>query len=212
MPITLNPSFTVVDQILDRVLTVDEINAEPSLLSTNPVMAMMLGGPITRDFLTRCMATAGAQAAVASGLHPVLDVRTQYLKPGAFPSVPGWHCDLVPIGAHAQPDFSRIDPLAVHFLMLLSTESDGVSLTEYLPEPFTFEPDPEHVWDSLQAAILTENPPVSKIETGKIYRFDSYAAHNTSPVTTQGWRIFLRLSLQKSPAIGNRIVPRESNR
>jgi hypothetical protein len=210
MPVTLPPSFVPVETIANRTMTVDELKAEPSLLSTNPVMALQLGGPFTRDFVTRCLATPEAQAATAAGFHAVVDVRTQRLEVGKYPSVPGWHCDLVPLGAGAQPDFSRVNPQAVHFLLLLATEDDGVSLTEYLPHPFTFEPNPQAVWASLQAAIVAARPETAKVETGIIYRFDSFAAHDTSPATTRGWRSFFRLTFQKSPAIGNRVLSPDS--
>lgn len=202
----LIPQIQEVATYASDPLRIADMTGEPSLFSCNPEAAEMLGGPHTRAFVQRCMEDPAAKSALASGLYPVLDTRTQRLMPGMFPSIPGWHCDNVPRDTYySQPDFTRVHPDSVHFLMLLATEADGVSRTEFLTEPFEFNPNPQEVWKSLHQQITAVSPPTMKVEPGVIYRFSCQDAHKTNPCTTRGWRIFMRLSFLASPAIGNMV-------
>lgn len=194
---------------LDRPLPISALAAEPSLFSATVEFALQSGGPVTRKIVEHLKDKPAVIRAIDAGLHPVIDVRVQRLMPGMYPSIPGWHCDAVPRGDyHAQPDFSKIHPDAVHFTTLVSTAEDGVSATEFLGTPIEVEfEDHLPVWQQLHRHIEArkdaEQHVIWRARNGEVFQFETLVPHRTTPTTTRGWRLFFRMSLYHNPPLMN---------
>ena len=129
----------------------------------------------------------------------VIDTRVNMLMPNQYPSIPGWHCDDVPRSEkYSQPDFSKCSEDVQHFLVLLSDSKDPqncVSGTEFITNTRQYDIDPDRVWGSLNDEAEKDLDKDTRfVREREIVRFDQKAIHRASPASSNGWRLFFRLS------------------
>jgi hypothetical protein len=180
----------------DGNATPDEIKNETMFFSCDPGFVYDHCGPLTKRILLAATRFMNAPA----GLHSVIDTRVHMLMPGQYPAIPGWHCDAVPRKEYGdQPDFSLINPEAKHYVCTISSDTGGVSNTEFLVGPLSVDVDPNRVWSSVNAQIPEEQP-IRSIPDGCLVEFGSMAIHRAAPATKwHGWRLFFRLSYMQNP-------------
>lgn len=155
-------------------------------------------GAPSNPFLKEMVSQGAADA--PEGLVDVLDTRLQRLMPGMYPAIPGWHCDDWPReDYHGQPNLYLIDRRVRHWTAIMATEDDGVSLTEFVSEPFELELKPgRSVWRQVHEHVVREQLPTWRAPLGAVVEFGPMAVHRASPATTRGWRWWARCSWRKS--------------
>lgn len=141
------------------------------------------------------------------GLFPNIDVRVHRLYPGDFPAVPGWHTDgEFRRDYHSQPDLNKFTEHS-HIIGSISTDDDGVSLTDVVNEEFEAEienPNEDHtLWQQVHDQIEAHEPSTLYIPDGQLTKIGAMTLHRASPARTRGWRLFLRLSMWHKPYISD---------
>ena len=147
------------------------------------------------------------------GYHFVVDTRITHCMKGQYPSIPGWHCDEVPRNVNddfGQPDFLSLDDNVLHWLFLLSTDDNHCN-TEFLDGsivgfPHMYGPN-ELVYSQLDrrvnAGLEYGALSAEKVPSRCFFRFDQEVIHRATPATSDGWRLFLRVSCVKNRPIKN---------
>lgn len=192
-----------------ELLGAETLYAEPSLFACSPSGVRLYGGVQTRKALIHIEEYFSHIIEKASnvGLSPTVDVRVQRLMPGMYPSIPGWHCDFVPRNPHnGQPDFSLLNPEAFNVCLILSSEPQGVSNTEYVTT--TIKPkiwDGDHVYRDLHRQVERIKPETIHVKDGWYAWFNGRTIHKTSPTLRRGVRLFLRYSMVHKPSILNKV-------
>ncbi len=170
----------------------DDIKNEPMVFSASAAFAYRMGGQITQHIIE----SIEEEGAELPDENLVIDTRVHMLKPGWFPSIPGWHCDAIPRNRKKIPDLNHpaVDSIK-HYLCILDFETN--SLTEFLHEqpkglPETVEG--ENLW-GVHSRLIKERGLLSyQVKNGGIYQFGAREYHNTTPATGHGFRLFFRAS------------------
>lgn len=200
MKYTFTPTIKTVAQ-LKGIRSVKRIKNEPMLFGADMDFAIANGGPLTRDLLHELISSMEFARVLRDSApeeyHIVIDTRSTMTMKGAYPSIPGWHCDDVPRGdQYEQPDLDKIDDLTQHFLVLMSS-TESHTCTEFVPSTMTIDVDPENVWRSVNNAIAEQKPKTRFIQVGELVQFDQQAIHRATATANPGWRWFARVSITK---------------
>ena len=182
---------------LDGIKPVEEIKYEPMLFGADLDFAREQGGPLTQMLIEKLMHCQEFKRAYSSSpFHNiVIDTRSTMTMRGAYPSIPGWHCDDVPRGEqYGQPDLSGIDEKTQHFLLLFSSV-ESHTCTEFVHKSLTIDVDPENVWRSVNNAVEEQKPETRSIKVGELVMFDQNAIHRAVATENPGWRWFARVSI-----------------
>ena len=205
MKYTFTPNIKTVKKLELPVRNTHAIKHEPMIFSGDPNFAHSQGGPLTKEILREVlkdeMYMAVAMFADENNFNTVIDTRVTMTMPGMYPSIPGWHCDDVPRSkTHGQPVLHGINPFVQHFMVLLS-DQESVSCTEFVSEPFEVDVDMADVWGSVDRAVERDKPKTGFLSQGEIIRFNQEAIHRASITKTAGWRYFFRASVtHRKPA------------
>ena len=121
--------------------------------------------------------------------------------PGAYPALPGWHCDdFNRSERYTQPNPEDANDLVNHYMALVGEAEDGNSCTQFLTEPLTVNLDCTDVWHSLDKSINSLPEYKSRfIKNREVIHFNQNAIHRATPTKTPGWRLFLRCSFTHRP-------------
>jgi len=178
----------------------ETIKNEPMVFSATPSFAYNNGGPLTKhavDFIS--------QFADTKEDNVIIDTRVHMLKPGWFPSIPGWHCDAVPrdnnghvlLGSNRRKDIRHVLFVVDCGSGSLTEFPEGNSSLSYLNFP-PVDQSKENLWgvrsQIIKGQIKAGNIVTRQVESGKFYLFDAYDYHNTTPATGHGFRFFFRAS------------------
>lgn len=197
MEFTFEPEIRTLGHIESRYRT-SEISSEPMLFQADLDFARTHGGPITNRIIDELFLSHSFMAFYYANPNVIIDTRATMTKPGMYPSIPGWHCDAVPRREHhSQPDLTKISDDVQHFMVLLSDENN-VTNTEFVTEPVTIDVDEDNVWNSVDRYIENNDVKTSFLKEGDIIRFTQTAIHRASVCKKRGWRFFFRLSLGES--------------
>jgi len=174
--------------------SVSDIESEPMLFSASPDFARQAGGKLTE----LCM------DAIESHLRPnknyVIDTKSVMLMPGMYPSIPGWHCDgVIRAKDGDQPDPDKIDRDVKHFVVMISSNKDGVSNTKILCEEVEIDVDKDRVWGSLNDQLEKKNIMSTCIPDGAVVQFTQDTPHRAEAAHAKGWRFFFRCSEYHMP-------------
>lgn len=183
------------------IATIEEMAREPMVRSASLDFAIENGGPLTRRILHSHDFDLVERLAMAFGLHIVIDTRVQMLMPGMFPSIPGWHCDAIPRGDYnSQPDFSKLNPNAGHYIGSISTHPNGVSNTRLLIDEIEVDiKDDLPTWQQVHREVERVGADYYEMPDGIMTYFSPKTIHAASPTKNRGWRCWLRLSLYHHP-------------
>ena len=175
------PQFTP-HKTLPCEYTDEDIAEEPMLFSASYSDAWILGGDITRSFLTEI-----------PGDDWVIDSKVHMLKTGWLPCIAGWHLDCIGrSGSHNQPDIQNRAKPHEHFLMAIG----DCSLPEFINSDVELvTPDTEDdtiVYNLYNRQLAGMDFPVYRLSSGDIVRFTSSDIHRGTHATGDGWRFFIR--------------------
>ncbi len=176
-----------------HIPSVQEIHDEPMLFDSGWDFAWASGGPLTRKAMTT---VSRGSMELPPGYHAIIDTRCHMLMKGMYPAIPGWHGDCYPRNlVTRQPELVE-DPSIEHYTAVLSTDSYGVSCTEFRTAPITIDVDAARVWASVDAVVNASEPRARVFQPdGDVYRFNQPTLHRVSPARVNGWRFFFRLSV-----------------
>lgn len=207
---TFVPNVKVVGRI-EPLASIETIFAEPMLWSASLEFARAHGGPLTQKVLDVLEPEMPEIDAIvrANGRYACIDTESQDLMEGQFPSIPGWHCDVMsvkrPNDGEAEAQIVRD---TVVYTCFASTNPEGVSQTLFAAEPLTLEVDTDHVWNSVHRGAERFLLHREKARDGDVIRFDGNTLHRTSECHRNGWRYFFRLTVYHKPprnVIKNRV-------
>lgn len=198
MRYTFKPKSSLIDMTCG-VKPTNTIKNEPMIFGGSLQFAKSNGGELTNSAISLLIGNHNTQKvftdAYAHGLNVVIDSRVTMTMKGAYPSIPGWHCDDVPRSEkYEQPDLSKCSEFVQHF-MILFADVESQSCTEFVNDDFTADLDPERVWSSLHEAVESQKPKTRFLKAGHLIQFDQHCIHRASPTINPGWRFFIRLSL-----------------
>jgi len=206
MNYNFTPNISIIGKINNQY-TISDFEKEIGVYSATPEFIKKNCGKISNLILDK-IPTWYYEEAKKLNLFPNCDVRIHRLYPGDFPAYPGWHCD----GEYretyfSQPDLNRIK-VSKHIICTLSTDENGISNSQFLDEPFSFETSIESqdfpLWQQIDA-IIDKKPSKKILDTfdGELYLFDSLTLHRVMPAKIRGWRLFFRMSMWHKPNLGN---------
>lgn len=169
-----------------------ELKNEPMLFGCDGVTAFALGGELTRKFIN----ALSPEFLKAKDL--IIDSRVHMLMPGWFPCIPGYHHDDVPRErADKQPEYHNPSYRSKHCLLLLG----GGSATDFALGKAEFDDVPlgkvyykewhPKVIEKLNSGELTKY----SAEFGRMIYFDDRTWHQGTPAYENGWRFFIRASI-----------------
>lgn len=173
--------------------TIAEMAGEQSPKSASRDQAAHRAGPVLLDMLRAFPLEAWSPP---EGLLEVVDVRTQRLMPGMYPSIPGWHCDDWPRPHyHGQPDPHAIDERVMHWTGYAATE-EGAPATEFVAEPLLIPLDLEggNVWEQVHRFVEEAQPNTLLLPPGQVWEFSPMTIHRALPATARTWRQWGRVS------------------
>jgi hypothetical protein len=188
---------------------IDDIKQETMLFSCDYETAMEFGGQLTWKFL--------AHIPEEQRKNVIIDSRFHMLKRGWYPAIPGWHLDDIPRGNDGQPDLSRGHETN-HLFMIV--DSGTGSLTEFLhphdyldlKEVLTNDyPKGKTIWGHHNDVInshlkwLKDSKSPVPVKSGIPYWFGHEDYHRAIPATGDGWRWFIRASLNSQRPITNEL-------
>lgn len=167
-----------------------EMQETGDVLQATTKEAMRIGGPMVD--------------AVWGALNSVLtddemsrlrwDTRTHMLKPGWYPSIPGWHADFVArdTGGNIRPDLGR-DCDVRHFMVVT-----GHPRTEFIVDREVDVPDVSS-WRSIAEHVDyrkgRDGLIVYRVKPNTLVEFDGNELHRGVAAETSCWRWFCRASL-----------------
>lgn len=200
MKYTFQPDIKTIGQI-DGVLNTESFKYEPMIFSGDLAFTKEVNGPITSRCLKLIEESDEFQKCYQRNSNVVVDTRVTMTMKGAYPSIPGWHCDDVPRSEkYSQPTLYDTSDKIQHFMVLLA-DVEAQSCTEFVSEPFSAEIDETNVWFSLHNEVIKHAPNTRFIKQGEIIRFNQTAIHRASAAKNPGWRFFMRVSLtHRKPA------------
>lgn len=203
---SFRPSFDIVS-LVGPTATIEQMADEVGVYGATPAFIRKHCGPIANSILDAVPGSYFDEAAKL-GLFPNADIRIHRLYPGDYPAYPGWHCDGEFRETYfSQPDLDRI-PVHKHLVCTVSTADCGVSNTQFLNSPFTFnlerEPDQEiTLWGMVHRAVEdSRTRMVYDTRDGELVQFDSLTLHRAMPAKVRGWRMFFRMSMWHKPNLG----------
>jgi len=200
---TFTPNIYTVGELQPRSLK--EIRDETMLFGACWDYAHGYGGAILKEFMRVLSGNPifdeQFRTHEAKGLNIVIDSRVTMTMPGAYPSLPGWHCDdFNRSERYAQPNPEDADDSVTHYMAIVGESEDGNSCTQFVTQPLTVELDRCDVWHSLDKAV--NDMPDCKtrfIKNREVIHFNQNAIHRATPTKTPGWRLFLRCSFTRRP-------------
>lgn len=178
------------------VWTKDEVKNEPMVFSASYEFAYEHGGDITRLYLEMLEMNDSVDLSAL-----VIDTRVHMLKPGWFPSIPGWHCDAIPRNEDRIVDLDHPHiPNIKHHLALVDCGTG--SLTKFLvdePEGLPKVADEgENLWGThsklIREALERDELTSYEVDNEFLYHFPAMKYHTSVPATGHGWRFFFRAS------------------
>lgn len=201
MEYTFNPDYAPVG-FFQSTASIAELAEETGVYSASPEFVREHCGPIANSILN-AVPSSYFERAAELGLFPNIDVRIHRLYPGDFPAVPGWHADgEFRKDYHSQPDLEHV-PEHYHLTGTVSTDEDGVSLTQLVTEPFnaiiTNPTQTSTLWSQVHRQIEEAEPPTLYIPDGQLTQFSSWTLHRATPARVRGWRLFFRISMWHKP-------------
>lgn len=201
------PNFSILNEITG-CRSIRELEQEVGVYSATPDFVQQHCGPIANELISVIPVWYTLEAA-RLGLYLNVDIRIHRLYPGDFPAYPGWHCD----GEYretyfSQPDLDRIK-ISKNIVCTISSHPNGVSCTQFLAEPFHFQPDKEPtsehtLWGMADHALsLLQSKRIFDSKDGQLITFDNWSIHRAMPTTIRGWRLFFRVSMWHRPNLGD---------
>lgn len=176
---------------MDGSASVEEIAAEPMLFSADLVFALKNGGPLTKKALYALCECGVPQS------NLIIDTKSVMLMPGMYPAIPGWHCDnVLRRSNNGQPDLESLNSNIYNYsVSLSSSQTGGVSRTEFLLNDAELEINENRVWQSVDSAVNDNFPNnILSVPDGNVMRFSQPTIHRATPATEKGWRFFFRAS------------------
>lgn len=186
--------------------SIGELAEETGMYSASPDFAKKHGGKLTQMMLDQ-VPESFYEECDRLALYPNIDVRVHRLYPGDFPAVPGWHTDgEFRKDYHSQPDLDKFTEHA-HIIGSISTDINGVSMTEVVHEDFEANienPDADNtLWQQVHEQIEEHKPSTLLIPDGHMTKIGAMTLHRATPARIRGWRLFVRLSMWHKPYISN---------
>ena len=200
---TFVPKIKTVGQLSHR--TLKEIRDETMLFGADWEYANEVGGPILKEFMKVLSENETFKYHFenykSERQNIVIDSRVSMTMPGAYPSLPGWHCDdFNRSERYAQPNPEDANDKVTHFMALVGEAQDGNSCTQFITEPLTVKLDRTDVWHSLDKSINSLPKYKSDfIKNREVIHFNQNAIHRATPTKTPGWRLFVRCSFTHRP-------------
>jgi len=200
---TFTPHIHTIDDLAPRSLR--EIRDETMLFGADWEYAQENGGPILKEFLAKLYKDDGFfwhfRNHKKENQNIVIDARVTMTMPGAYPSLPGWHCDdFNRSERYAQPNPEDANDKVTHFMAIVGESEDGNSCTQFVTEPLTIILDRSDVWHSLDKAVNALPECKTRfIRNREIVQFNQNAIHRATPTKTPGWRLFVRCSFTHRP-------------
>lgn len=200
---TFVPKVITIGQLSPRSLK--QIRDETMLFGADWDYAVANGGVILQEFLSALLLNDGFydlhRRHAEMGLNIVIDSRVTMTMPGAYPSLPGWHCDdFNRSERYAQPNPEDANDKVTHYMAIVGEAEDGNSCTQFLIEPLTVDLDRCNVWHSLDESVNALPSYKSRfIKNREVIHFNQNAIHRATPTKTPGWRLFLRCSFTHRP-------------
>lgn len=98
--------------------TDEQIKNEPMLFSCDKTAALSLGGPLTKDFMSKL------EPFLHNNEEIILDSRVHMsFAPGIYLGIPGYHHDDIPrTTIDKQPNYSDVEPKAQHCMAVVNAE------------------------------------------------------------------------------------------
>jgi len=180
------------EPITDLNPSQDEIKNEPMLFNCNLEYALKLGGNLTKAFLINL------SNEFTNSPDLVIDSRVHMLMPGFYPCIPGFHCDDVSRErSDGQPN--HIDPSyrSIHCMMICG----DASRTEFALGEFDLEDVPigekvYKVWHpQVQQMVIDGKLKSLHARQNYLYYFDSDSWHQGTAALKNGWRFFIRATI-----------------
>jgi len=175
------------------LFSVNKIKNEPMFFNAGPDFVYRNAGPLTRAFLE------GLSDEFLNSPDLVIDSRTHMLMPGWYPCIPGWHHDDVPRErSDGQPEYNNPSYKSKHALAVYG----DCSITEFALGSAEFEDVPlgekyYKVWNDVVDKMVHDKVLESLfIPSEQVIYFDWHSWHRGSPATKDGWRTFIRASIQ----------------
>jgi hypothetical protein len=196
--IILYPEITTVGKI-HPITAVHTIERETMIFSGSPEFVRKQPGAELANMILSSIEDPKLKC--PKHLYPVIDTRSHMLMEGMYPAIPGWHCDgVIRDTETGQPDFSKLDPLARHTVVTMSSVPGGTSRTEFVTEPLEVQYDERKVWGSIDEDINEElDPTTISLDDGIITTFNQTTLHRATSTMKKGWRFFFRLSYYHTP-------------
>lgn len=190
------------DPSIDINPTQDEIKNEPMLFNCDFGAAIKLGGPITKKFIN------SLNSEFHDNVDIVFDSRVHMLMPGWFPCIPGFHCDDVPRErSDGQPNHVNPSYQSKHCLMICG----DASRTEFALGEFELEEPPlgekiYKVWHpQVEQKVRNGELQSFSAEPNMLIYFDYDSWHQGTPATKNGWRFFIRATINTTRKPTNEI-------
>lgn len=182
----------------------EQIKAEKMLFSASVGLAEYCSGPITRAFLSCLRQAEGAEWDAA-----IIDSRVHMLMVGWYPCIPGWHLDDVPrTRADGQPDHKEPKYRARHAMAVVG----DCSLTEFfigetrLPDVPIGKGIVYGEWNKAINQHIGFAPyRVRQVSDGDVLLFDWQSFHRGVPATKNGWRFFIRATINTDREFFNEV-------
>lgn len=180
-----------------------QIKEEPMLFSCDAEFAKENGGPITKEFLSRL-----AEHWIEDERF-IFDSRSHMLMPGFWPCIPGWHHDDVPREREdGQPNYKNPSYSSWHCLALINGD---IAPTEFAIGSAEFPEVPlgekyYKTWHPIVEKYIKEGKLNKlKVESNKLYYFNSESWHKGTKAIKAGWRWFGRASIKTNREVKNEI-------
>lgn len=174
--------------------TTDQIKNEPMLFNCDLHGALILAGPITREFL---QAFINEQELQRSEYHSyVVDTRVHMLMKGWFPCIPGYHHDDVPrSGPNGQPNYTTPEYRSEHVMGLVNGH---ICPTEFAIGDMPFEVPDGIIYKQWHEDVVhyVNDGRLSAIHapSGQLVYFNDRTWHQGTRAISDGWRWFGRIS------------------
>jgi hypothetical protein len=203
------PSFETIAEVRPT-RTIAELEREQGVYSATPDFIRANCGPIANEILDAVPDWYFTEAR-ARGLWPNIDVRVHRLYPGNVPAYPGYHCDANVRETYFGQPSPEHTPVSRHVTCSVSTEPEGVSLTEFLLEPVELTVSGDARSPTLWAQVdeQVRDARAVSVPDGRLTLFDSCTLHRASPARVRGWRLFFRLAMWYRPNLGQGQISRQ---
>jgi len=190
------------DDIAEHAKT-EIVKNEPMLFSCDKNACEQLGGPLTKHFLK------GLSQEFLDSEHLIVDSRVHMLMKGWFPAIPGHHHDSVPrTREDKQPNYN--DPQRSKHCMMLVSENDTCP-TEFALGSAEFPEVPlgqiiYKTWHQIVENMLNRNELMSfHCPFNRYIYFDDRAWHQATASNKNGWRWFIRASIDPTRKPSNEL-------